>query len=125
MRIFSFILTLLFLSAPLFCQGQGEWDYDPYEEEEFPKWLLDVRRAEVIFIGSFPLSMLLSTLVYEAFRFGRSAIQPGPSDPASSPIFGSFTTEEKNGLIIAGVSVSGIVTILDFILGKLPTSENE
>lgn len=125
MRAFSIMLCLLILAAPLFCQEQSEWDYVPYEEEEFPQWLLDVRRAEVIFIGSFPLSMLLSTLLYEAFRFGKSAVQPGPSDPAANPIFGSFTSEEKNGLIIAGVSVSGIVTILDFILGRLPASESE
>lgn len=37
------------------------YDYEPYEKDEFPVWLSEIRRAESIFFGSlvitFPLTM--------------------------------------------------------------------
>ena len=37
-------------------------DYDP---EEFPLWARDLRRYEVISIGSFPITFLVGSLVYD------------------------------------------------------------
>ena len=55
------ILLIFLLSFSLFAEPI-EFEYEPYEEDEFPVWLSEIRRAESIFFGSmvltFPLSML-------------------------------------------------------------------
>ena len=91
---------------------------EPYEDEEFPQWMHDLRRAETIFIGAFPIAMLFSTLSYEAYRGISAALD---DDPLSGSEFGSFESNEQTGLLIAGLGLSAILALADFILGKLQT----
>ena len=103
-------------------KGASE-DYEPYEKAEFPGWLLDLRRAEVIFIGSLPLTLLFSSLSYDGYRLLRAALQPDAIQTAGAEA-GSYTPAESSGLLIAGLSVSALVAILDFILGRLEKPES-
>ena len=71
-----FLLCCALFAAVLpsgFCQeaaGSDEKDKPgatepvPYEEEEFPLWLQDVRRFEVVLFGSVPFSFLYTTAMY-------------------------------------------------------------
>ena len=60
MRRAILILLIFLLSFSLFAEPI-EFEYEPYEEDEFPVWLSEIRRAESIFFGSmvitFPLTM--------------------------------------------------------------------
>lgn len=40
----------------------------PYEEDEFPKWALNIRRSEIIFFGAIPVAMPITQLVCDAFN---------------------------------------------------------
>ena len=126
-----FALLLFVVSNSLYAQSAGQDPtqqnnniaseddtivYEPYEDEEFPEWLQDLRRAEVVFVGSFPIAMLFSSLAYDGYRLVRSGIEEGGFSGAE---IGSYTSDEGVGLLVAGLSVSAIVSILDFVLGKL------
>ena len=95
--------------------GDAEKVYEPYEESEFPVWLRELRRAEIVFIGSFPITMLVSGLSYDGYRVVRGSIL----GTAGGGDAGSHTQEERRGILVAGLSLSAVVAILDFVLGKL------
>ena len=79
----------------------------PYEIGEFPRPVRELRRGEIIFFGSVPITFLLSGLSWE---LGQAAA--GDSYP--------FSDEQHtyNILISAGALSLGIA-LLDFILGRL------
>ncbi len=58
-RAILFVVLITF-SFSLFSSSIS-YDYEPYEEDEFPIWLSEIRRAESIFFGSlvitFPITM--------------------------------------------------------------------
>ncbi|MBN1409821.1 MAG: hypothetical protein JW969_03185 [Spirochaetales bacterium] len=92
----------------------------PYEREEFPEWLHDLRRAEIILIGSLPFTMFFAL---EAFDIGRYfyhnmdyLYQPWPAKPAYGP---QYTMEEKVTVVFIAVGFSLIITVADYILCKM------
>ena len=46
--------------APIFALSLD--GYEPYSKDEFPKWSLDLRRAECIFFGGIPIAYPLTAL---------------------------------------------------------------
>ena len=71
--------------------------YEPYRTEEFPKWSLNLRRAECIFFGgipiTFPVTALAFTLANKDISFGKT-------------------------LAIAA-SLSAAIALIDYILGVI------
>ena len=125
-----FLVLLVCGQAVAQSTGDGEGtseppDYEPYSEDEYPDWLHEVRRAEVILIGSFPLTMLFSSLAYEGFRAVLNGIEGNQT--AGNQAFGSggFTPDEAKGILISGVILSVAVAAADFILGKLGVTPRE
>ena len=123
-RRFCIILILL-ISFQAAAQTSGEEDqtespdYEPYAEEEFPDWVHELRRAEVIFIGSFPLTMLFTSLAYEGIRLITGNAQGTAT--AGTAGFGNeqYSTEETKWILITGGILSAAVAAADFILGRL------
>ena len=118
-RIIAVILFLIFFTAFIFPQSTDPIP-EPYAENEFPQWLKDLRRAEIILIGSFPLTLLFSSLAYDIFRYSTNNF----SNSYLPSLFGNtnvieLTKEEKKTVLYLGISISGIITGLDFILGKI------
>ena len=107
------LFTILPIS-PAMSQDREEGEYEPYEDDEFPRWMHLARRAEVVFLGSFPITMLLSSLTYEGVRFSYEVIARTPGIERSS--FGNFSTDERIGLMISGLSLSAIITIIDLVI---------
>ena len=52
--------------APIFALSLD--NYEPYEKDEFPKWALDLRRAECIFFGGIPIAYPLTALTLGLFK---------------------------------------------------------
>ncbi len=115
-RLFLVAVAAAFLGPPIpgFAQSTPADSYVPYEDDEFPQWMHDLRRAEVVFIGSFPITLLLASLSYEAFRATRDSIARTPLVDRAE--FGSFSSAERTGLLVSGLSLSGLVTIADLII---------
>lgn len=56
------LLCLSFAAAsPAFCVSLD--GYEPYDTLEFPKWALDLRRAECLFFGGLPIAFPMVSLV--------------------------------------------------------------
>ena len=61
------VIAIVFLSTAVFADTSTE--PVPYEKNEFPQWAHDLRRTEVITLGSLPFVLLQSTIVYSFWRY--------------------------------------------------------
>jgi hypothetical protein len=106
------IVTVLGLSA-----GFAQEEPVPYAPEEFPQWSRDLRRAEIIAIGVFPIAFFLSNLTYGIARFAingfDSAYAPWFFAPPDAP---PLTSPEKTGLLLTSIGVSLTISLIDLLL---------
>ena len=118
---------LLFLFALGICQGlhaqANKLQPEPYEPDEFPEWAVDLRRAEIVSVGSFPLTYLFASLAFDIGRY----IDKLSNDPANSqdyaPLFfgnslkKTYTQDQQVGVVLGAVGTSIVVALVDFFLG--------
>ncbi len=67
------ICISLVICSPLFCLDMK--GYEPYSEGEFPKWSLDLRRAECIFFGGIPITYPITALAFSLTNTDTSFLQ--------------------------------------------------
>ena len=99
-KVIAIVLLICFsaLSCPVFCLSSGV--YQPYEKTEFPKWALDLRRADCIFFGGLPIIFPAASIAMNLA--GRDA-----------------SYMETLGI---ACSISAVSVVLDYIIGVI--SEN-
>ncbi len=70
-------------------------DYEPYKQDEFPQWSLDLRRAETLFFGGLPIAYPLTSLAF------------------------SLAGKQQDFFTTIGIAcvVSFVITVVDYILG--------
>ena len=100
-------------------------DPEPYRPDEFPQFALSLRRFQIVTIGVFPFALLFSGLGYELGRFGYYSVRAGAPDGRYAPrLFGfdagaePFSNRERIGVVTAAVSLSVVVGVLDYLLGR-------
>lgn len=85
----------------------------PYQDVEFPQWAHDMRRFEVIMFGAFPITYILSSLVYDVTSLAGSGFNSGFS----------LTTEKGQDdlefLLLTSASLSVGIAVADLIIGKV------
>jgi hypothetical protein len=94
----------------------------PYEEDEFPKWMEDIRRAEIVFAGSLPFTILVSNAGYGIYNLLSSGTDA--YDITSITSSAAMTNEEKIQVLAIGGGLSACIAIADFIIGLFETEEN-
>ncbi len=116
----SVLLLLLFLES-LAAQSDSEeftgpyTDPLPYEQVEFPEWAWDIRRMEVIFFGSVPLTYILTNLVYDISIYASHEWD-------NEYRMGTARTQDDIKFMLAtSLYISGGIAVTDFILGKFFT----
>lgn len=111
-------LLFVFLAIPLF-SGDSLPDYEPYEDDEFPQWAKDLRRAEIIFFGTIPFTFLYTSFSYDFYRYVSSGF-----DESFAPAFPGNTTthiktnDEKWQILKISLSLSAVCALLDYLLGQ-------
>ena len=113
-----FICGLLLCTTALTLTfGQEDITPEPYTEDEFPLWQRDLRRFEVILVGSFPFTMLYSSLGYGLIRWGINGFSEGYA-PALSQTAETvpLTQGEKIGVVLTSVGISAAIAIIDLII---------
>lgn len=84
----------------------------PYEQNEFPQALKDLRRFEIISLGSMPFIMLDSTIAYSAYKSLKSEEGEGMNFLGKN----SFTYEESKKLILTSLGISVTIGLTDYIV---------
>jgi len=121
-------LFILFTAA---CATTDSDLYDPnpstepeeYTSDEFAPWLNDVRRAEVIFFGSIPITILFSNIGYGIY----DTLASGAGGSYSIENFTQTTSMTNDDrFLILGISagLSAVIAISDYIIGLFEKPED-
>lgn len=118
---FTILISLLNSSFPVFSETA-----EPYEKDEFPGILHDIRRAEIITLGSMPFITFSATLGYS---FGKYASHNFDSsyfvNPFSSTDENSFSTDEQIGILLTSLGISAGIGLTDFIVHAVKRSNRQ
>lgn len=113
------IAVLVFQAAGAAAQSAADETPEPYTEEEFPKWARDLRRAEIIAIGSFPFTLFFTNFAYDTYRFAANGFDPAYRPwPFRGPNSAGFTKGERIGVLVASLSLSVVIATVDYFLGR-------
>ncbi len=123
--IFLALLVLVFAPPlPVYAQQAGQVDTEPeeYGEEEFSPVLRDLRRAEIVMLGSFPITFFLTLETFDVYRFidhygdddsYRYGFWPYRSaDPAP------YSSGEIGAIVATALSTSLLIAVADYIIGR-------
>jgi hypothetical protein len=89
----------------------------PYGSDEFPQWLSDLRRGEIVTVGSFPIVYLFTQLGYNVYRYGIHGwdLDYAPLGNANRV---PYTRGETIGVLLGAASLSALVATADYLLGR-------
>ncbi len=104
-KMISVLLIFLTLLTPVFADPI-EYEYEPYEEDEFPIWSQELRRAETIFFGSLVLTFPVAMGIYS---LASSLGMPTPEQ--------DYQRVLQQALIAGGLSL--VIAGTDWIIGKV------
>lgn len=109
------VLLLIFFCGLSVLSGQQLPPSDPllpedYSPEEFPLWAHDLRRYEVVAIGSYPITFFASSLIYDFSMYAANDFNPSYS-------MGSQRDSRDISIIIgSAVCVSLVIATVDLII---------
>jgi hypothetical protein len=114
------LISLLAGSAMSLAAQESEAEYEPYRDSEFPGWALKLRRAEVLFFGSLPFTLLLSNVGFDLFTYVDNGFN-AEYLPLFSPGSGGapIDSEERVYRIAAALTGSLLIALIDNIIGDI------
>lgn len=106
--------VVFFLLLNLSVFGQTA-EAEPYTEDEFPSWLLDLRRFEVLAVGTVPITLIVSSFGYGVYKsfFNQEGVTGGFS------LTPQFDQTERKRILLSGTILSITIALVDLIIGKL------
>ena len=118
------LISKILIFSLLLCSAMPAFSEDttpkPYDEDEFPQTLKDIRRFEIVTIGALPFVTLDTTLAYSTFRYARNDFNEAykPDIFSSS----SFNQEEQKGIILTSVGICLGIGVTDLVVQLIKRS---
>ena len=122
----GFVIITLCMALPLHAQSSAANPGQGFDMTGFPQWTKDLRRAEIVAIGSFPFTLFFTTFFYDAYRTtshgGDMRYAPWPINPA-----GSIGMTQNEHLLTLGIAVGGsiLIAVADHIIVRYRRSKQE
>jgi hypothetical protein len=118
------ILALIFPGHTLRASGKSETrtgtSAGAEEKSEFPQWAKDLRRADIITFGAFPLTFFLGGIVVDTYRASQhgwdTRYGPWPVNMGGSV---SRTTDEQIATICVAAGGAVLVAVADYIIQRV------
>lgn len=129
----ALLLSFLLLLSPIWAQESGAEEEQeesegvepvPYSPEEFPGWARDLRRGEIIALGSFPVALILTNVGFRLGRFTVESVKRGEFAQEYAPAFASpeqragLDDQQQLGLLLTAGAISVAVALADYLLGR-------
>ena len=113
---FCLILLIVFFMSlvPVYSENNVP---EPYTEDEFPSFLYDLRRAEIITLGSMPFITLGTSLGYSFGKYAYHGFDSAYfSNPFAKTTESAYSADEQVGIILTSLGISLGIGITDFIV---------
>ena len=120
----TLVVIVILLAVPLWAQQGEEQSTEPeeYAEDEFSPFARNLRRGEIVMLGSFPLTLFLTLEGFDIYRFAVNYGQPDSYRyafwPYRSPDPAPYSSREVTGIIITALSASLLIAVTDYIIGR-------
>lgn len=129
-RITAFLMMLVYTCCLLFSQAssQNTASPEPYSPAEFPDWANQIRRTEIITLGSLPFTTLFVNTLFGLFRYVNSDLNPEyfPNPLAKSSSAANLSEKDQKNIFFTAVSVSVVVGLIDLVITLIKnTKKNE
>ncbi len=89
----------------------------PYRDDEFPLFMQDLRRFEIVTLGAMPFVTLDTMLGFSAAKWAGSGFSsssfPNPFSPSSE---NGFTQEEQIGIVLTSLGICVGIGLTDLIV---------
>ncbi|MDE5898145.1 MAG: hypothetical protein K2H09_02610, partial [Treponemataceae bacterium] len=96
---------------------------EPYAEDEFPSFMKDLRRAEIITLGAMPFVTLNVSLCYSLGKFAAHDFDTAYfANPFAQTDSSAYTTGEQAGIILTSLGISLGIGLTDFIVHAVKRS---
>lgn len=119
-RFIAFLLITFYTCTILFSQVSTTLKItaEPYTKGEFPDWAHQLRRTEIITLGSLPFTTLGVTTAYSIFRYAKNDFdsQYIPNPLAKSSSAANLDEDEQKNILFAALTASLIVGIIDLVI---------
>lgn len=118
-KIFSFCL-FLFVSFTVFSQEQDNTP-ESYSKSEFPVFVQDLRRGEIITIGSYPFTLAAVGTGYSLYRYFANDMDSSymPNPFAKNYSNASLSKKEQATVMLTAAGLSIGIGLADFIVTKV------
>lgn len=120
-RLLAILVSFVFLASMPLAAAEPTVTIEPYTKDEFPGWLQDLRRAEIVSLGSLPFVTLGVTLGYSLYRYFSHNMDSNyfPNPFAKSSSAARFSTDEQLGILFTSLGLAAAVGITDFTISTI------
>lgn len=120
----ALLALVLLLCAAASARAQDHTP-QPYSPEEFQSWMKDAYRAEAVMVGSFPFTLFATLEVYDTARYISNGFNPSYAPwPLGSGTAVSYSSSETLWLVASAVSLSMVLSGIDFLIGRINASSH-
>lgn len=120
-KTFALIVFFIF-SLQIFC---AETKAEPYTKDEFHPLLHQLRRSEIVTLGSLPFTTLTTSLGYSFYRYFANDFDPEYQPNPFSPSQASLSIEEQKKILYISLSASLLVGIIDFTISMIKKNKSQ
>lgn len=115
--------TLIIFSFSLVAFAEPTVKIEPYTQDEFPSWAQDIRRTEIVTLGSLPFTTLGVTLGYSLYRYASNGFNPEYiPNPFAKSATGSLSSKEQIGIVLTSVGISAVIGLVDLTIRLIQRS---
>lgn len=118
-KFFLFFILLFIFSFNSFADQQAK----PYSNEEFSQTAKDIRRFEIITLGSLPFITFDAVLVYSGIKWSKNDFQGSFPNPFSAK--SSLSNEEMTGIILTSLGICLGIAITDLVINIVKRNQNQ
>lgn len=115
--IFSLLINVI---SPIFAEDTTPL---PYDENAMPQTLKDLRRFEIITLGSLPFVTLDAGIVYSGIRWANNGFDANYSPNPFG--ISNYSTEEQMGILLTSVGISVGIALTDYIINLIKRSKKK
>lgn len=114
-------LVLAIMLIPSLSCAEPTVFIEPYAQNSIPGWAKDLRRAEIISLGSMPFVTLGVTLGYSCFRYFSNGMDAAyfPNPFAKSSNSANLNKSEQLGILAGAAAISLLIGVTDFIINTV------
>lgn len=87
----------------------------PYQNDEFPRWALDLRRAEIVAFGVLPFAVFFTSFAVDSYRFADHSwdfrYAPWPLKSAGAVL---MDQNQMVGVFVVGILGAAVIALADY-----------